>query len=336
MMSFRDNKIIVTGEYDGLLPVRVLQDNVLKFFTNGNSRVVQDWECLVSSRRINREIERDCRRQRVYTPSINFVTGKIYIQETFEAALWAASFGLLVLHDAVATKYGQGEPLERLDNSDPLIKDAFGLLAYMENLFEGYQAWPQYLPNPEEYSLERKDIVEKANNIYVTAAAFSLAHEFGHVFLGHGDKDYWPLLTKAHSAPSTLTMDEQAILKELENAADQFAMEHFLSELPSDSEKTVRLFGMLVVYACLLIGKKHRTLAESPTHPDLITRINRVLSYNIEDVGFQDSLRGAVLLALIYFFQCQDISVADMVFDDAEKAFEYCCGLIDTLKDSRN
>lgn len=125
-------------------------------------------------------------------------------------------------------------------------------------------------------------------------------------------------------------------MKQRENDADRFAVDHFLSELTQDNERMVRLFGILVLYLCLLIGKKHRSLSESPTHPDVATRILRVLSYDVADEGFRDSLRGAVMLALTYFLDRQGVSMMGKEFDGSEAALEHCINVFDELRSLRS
>ncbi|NLV46857.1 MAG: ImmA/IrrE family metallo-endopeptidase [Candidatus Hydrogenedentes bacterium] len=316
--------IVVLGDFEGNLPVRVLQNNVLESFLNANTRAIDDWEAMVLSGRIRREVSRDIAPRAVQSPSVDYDTGTIVIQEVFEAALWATSYGIMVLHDCWAERYARGEELTQLDDTDSRIRDAFGFLAYTESLFRSYQPWPLALPNPQKYLLEKKDLVEKANNLYVSAASFSLAHEFAHVYLGHGNASFRSLLLKARTSPMTLTEIEQSQLKQMENEADRFAVDHFVTELDSDSEKTVRLYGIVITYLCFLIGTKKSSQLRSSTHPDMGTRILNVLSQDISDQGFRDSLRGAVILALTYFLNRQGISLRGQAFNDAEDALEYC------------
>jgi len=332
MLEIKDNNIKITGNFGGCLPVRVLQNNVLEFFLTANNRAVPEWKEMVAHRRISREVLLDIVPSAVRTPAVNYGTQQIEIQEAFEGALWATSYGLMILHDCWATQCGNGKQIDSLDDSNPQVKDALGLLAYAEALFRRFQPWPASFPNPENYPLDKKDTVEKANNLYVSAAAFSLAHEFVHVCLGHGDTSYHSLLRKARTNPANLTPGEIALLKQRENDADRDAVSHFLSELDSDSEKTVRLFGILVTYLCLLIGTRDCSQLESLTHPDLGTRILNILSCDILDEGFRDSLRGAAILALTYFLEKQGVSLKGCKFDDSEAALGYCLNRFDELR----
>jgi len=332
MIEIRENTVVVTGDFDGCLPVRVLQNNVLEFFLTANSRAVPEWEDMVTHCRISREILLDVVPSAVRAPSMNYGTQQIEIQEAFEGALWATSYGLMILHDCWATQCGNGRQIDSLNDSDPQVKDALGLLAYAEALFRRFHPWPGLFPNPENYPVEKKDAVEKANNLYVSAAAFSLAHEFSHVCLGHGDASYHSLLKKAHTNPAKLTPDEIALLKQRENDADRNAVSHFLSELDSDSEKTVHLFGILITYLCLLIGTRDCSQLESLTHPDLGTRILNILSCDILDEGFRDSLRGAAILALTYSLGRQGVSLKGCQFDDSESALKYYLDRFDELR----
>src|SRR5690606_10349479 len=130
------------------------------------------------------------------------------------------------------------------------------LLAYTETLFTEFCPWPARLPNPENYSEEKRDLIEKANGLYVSAAAFSLAHEFGHVCLSHDNVDFRDLLRKARSNRAGLDEGEIATLKQRENDADGYAVSHFLSGIEDEKERTVRLFGIIITYLCFLIGTR--------------------------------------------------------------------------------
>lgn len=327
-----ESRVIVNVAFDGCLPVRVLQYNVLKFFLEGNARAGAAWEEEVAEGRISCEILLDIQPAAVRGPSINYETKQIEIQEAFEAALWASSYGILVLHDCLARKYARGEKPRELDISDPCVKDAFAALAYVETLFTEFCQWPESLPNPESYSEESRDLVEKTNNLYVSAAAFALAHEFGHVALGHGDAQFHDLLKKVYSCPSELTEDDIALLRQRENDADLYAVQHFLSGIDDDADKTVRLFGIVITYLCLLIGKRNCSQLETTTHPNLGTRILNTLNNEVEDVGFQDSLRGAVILALTYFLGRHGVDMGGVSLEDSMEGLRFCFEEFDLLR----
>jgi hypothetical protein len=335
MMNVENGYVIVDGDYEGCLPVRVLQNNVLEFLLTANDRASSDWEDLIANAQIQREVILDTEHARVYAPSID-PTGRITIQEVFKAALWATSYGTLVLQECWETKCEAGNQTGPLTDADPDVKDAFGLLAYMQRLFCAFEPWPAGLPNPEKYPIAKRDYVEKANNLYVSAAAFCLAHEIGHASLGHLDPYFCDLRLKAHHDPSALTEEEKGDLKQSENQADQFAVEHFIMGLESDTEKAVRLRGIVTTYLCLLIGKGRRALIETLTHPDLPTRIQNVLFAENLDMGLRHNLCGTVVLAFVYFLRGLGVDMLGVVFDDSEDALRHCVRIFDEFHSDVN
>jgi hypothetical protein len=335
MMESEDGYLVISGNYEGCLPVRVLQNNVLEFLLSANSRAVFDWEELIENAQVRREISLDTEPAAVRPPSIA-PTGRITIQETFKAAVWATSYGTLVLQDCWENKCEKGDVSGPLTDEDPNVKDAFGLLAYMQRLFHRFEPWPAGFPNPERYLVTKKDYVEKAGNLYVSAAAFSLAHEIAHARLGHLDESFGNLRRKAHDNPAALTEEDKGVLRQLENEADRFAVQHFLMDLEDDAEKAVRLRGIVTTYLCFLIGKGRRALPETPTHPDLPMRISNVLSSGNLDTGFRHNLCGTVVLAFTYFLQGLGVDMSGMEFDDAEAALQHCIRIFDELRSSSN
>lgn len=202
------------NDSDWLLPIRVLNNNIIPHFENARPEDLDIMEDLVHRGIVRPEIGMisDCRP--VESPCIN--DGLMVLQETYLGHLWALSYSLFTIAEHVNAKMIAKE----WDGILVPCRDrpeAFALFDYSMGLVKEFQKWDLRLPNPEVVDQTDREYIGKVNNIYLWATTFDLAHEFAHAYFGHYEKQECILADDSLSEA-----EKQAKLKNFEIDADNY------------------------------------------------------------------------------------------------------------------
>lgn len=260
----------LTESHKGTQPIRVLQEIITAQFENtypGFSELTKEVIEKLSLQpsiayHLNEfPIEYEVSGHKFQTPYVD-ENKAIHIHETFLSYVWCVSYSLTTLYDL--TIYFKTEDFD-IKISNAKISKALDLLSYGMSLIKLFSEWDkEALPNPELYSIEDQNSIERANVLFILAMNFILCHEFAHVEKKHIDT----LLSKRITAADKL---------EFEIQADNRAIELMRTGITNAKKDGINI-GILVGLSCLLFFQK-TTVSQSGTHPDIDTRIHALLEY---------------------------------------------------------
>ncbi len=250
----------------GYLPVRVLQHNIIHTFENANPDFIKHSKSIVGDKKLNPEIgytinKNNLEGNEIIGPHVKNKERKIYIDETFLAYMWCVCYVLYVESNKLIT------------GDESYSKDTNDLFKYAKSLQGKYSDWDRdTLVNPERYSSENKDNVEKTNAIFQYAIAFILYHEFYHVESGHIDSNIYD------NKEISLEMTKEKLENECE--ADKKAIELMFNGVDESNKKVIK-YGITISLCALMFlsGKLVRS-----THQDSDNRIRDALDgLDLED-----------------------------------------------------
>lgn len=174
-----------------------------------------------------------------------------------------------------------------------------------EFMYEGNRDLPWHAPNivyPDSY----KEIIGKANSIYLGAMTFIYAHEVFHNYFGHTQVD-------SNSA--------QSIKDELD--ADESAIETILSKIPQFKETEYKLGIIVVMFAILFLHKEY--LSGGNSHPDMDIRITNAI--NKLEILERDNLWGIAAWGISVFLQSNEFisseETANTVFNTYKDIYNH-------------
>ena len=191
--------------------------------------------------------------------------GEIVLDETFLSYMWALSYGFMVIFDEKIHGPLTGKQPDHGKGLGHFLDRGYRVLEHGFRLLEGFQRWPQDIPNPENCNESDKYYVEKANGIYMAAADFVLCHELAHLACGHFNKQC------------------EIPKKTLEQEADLCALTWVRKGIGPDRSLTTVGFGAIVALSSPLFLDRRMV---SDTHPDKDERIaNMMTCLAVEDRG---------------------------------------------------
>ncbi len=248
--------------HKGEQPVRVLQHNIIHELENCHDGALEKWLEVITNHGLDNGIDYHISNSPLLAENmLPHVRGtKISISETFLSYLWCMCYCLIVVADEGMNKTAQG-----MTPRPEYLQRAEKLFHYAMSLKKVFSEWDKNLPNPELYDPDQDEYIEKVNGILLYATIFALAHEIGHVALGHTSTE-----------PSAMKDSKQD-----ETAADEYAAEVLQeASLVSSKRSTVITGGITSVSALLLLDED----IESRTHPDADQRIRSVFEvFDLED-----------------------------------------------------
>jgi len=189
--------------------------------------------------------------------------------------VWCSSYASWFIYKA----YGRARDVVRFDDDADTVK-ALDLYEWAIRCVRQqiYTPWPEGAPQPTRTPALGSELL-LANEVFLTAVAWMLLHEHGHLAHNH------PLLTSSRS------MDE-------EHEADLFATNHVLGGVTDDAVRFKRSVGIVIANTLLLLLELMNGPAASQTHPPVEERISRNLRGS--ELGTNDRIH-AFATALIQF-----------------------------------
>src|SRR6185369_10354825 len=273
--------------HPGNMPVRVFQNSIFKHVENIGELTPEKHKTNVNNAKISDCIEYNIGKDQITLPRIRIANRMICLQETFLGYLWAFCYSFLVITEEGIKQNNNVEQYRIIKFDTPALDKALKLLNWAISLKNNFSEWPLDLPNPEYYEENDQFYVEKANSIFMDAAAFYFLHEMSHAINGHLD--------------NAGTMDNSKNSKEIENEADNYAISLMLNDTYDEIHKfKVGYACILAMCACLPLTSKSK-LASS-THPDIDTRIvNLVDKFGIENPNHMLLFKSTLLNTFIVF-----------------------------------
>jgi len=261
----------------GIMPIRVLQHNLIGEFENMNPQFLELAQRVINGLGLYPGIGYDVEEERAKSPNVLFE--QIRVQEPFLSYVWCMCFSLSVLYSESIVKQSINQHRKKkIRLNRPLARHAYMIWEYAMALLNDYYTWPDILPSPERYPRQYRQLIPKINGLYVTAMKYVLAHEFAHIELQH---------TKADIGDMDPT--EASILQERQ--ADARAIELVLEGGNNKNTVTIRM-GLLIGLCSILFTD---STAKKLSYPDTNERIDAILQIITPDA--QDAMWGVATLA---------------------------------------
>lgn len=273
----RINKL--APSHQGMMPVRVLQHNLIYGFENMNPDFLALAQKVIAEQGIDPGISYSYNAEPAKSPYVLFQ--KIFINESFLSYVWCNCFALGQLYEEVIVKKSLNDYHSNQNQviNIPLAREAYQLWEYGVSLLSGYNTWDMELPNPESYYRKYRKLIPRINGLYITAMKFVLAHEFAHLELEHTAR-----------FDSEADPNNQSILFEKE--ADGRAISLVLSGSNHKNKMTIQ--AGLLMGLCSLLFFNSETKSES--YPDTGDRIDAAINaINPDDPS--DAMWGIATLA---------------------------------------
>jgi hypothetical protein len=263
----------------GLLPVRVLQHNLIWHFENMNEEFLELSKRVITQLKLDRGISYNFEERPARSPHVLF--NKIFIEEPFLAYVWCVSYSLTVLYGEVIVKLSLNDYHKNHDEviDRDLAIGAYSLWEYAVSLLGNYSDWNKKLPNPEQFDPNLEELISKVNGLYLVAMKFILAHELAHLELEHNKKE-----------PDDSKIEEAAFSKLLEKEADERAMNLVLAGSNDESRTSIKM-GILLGLCSLVFTNMS---IKGISHPDTDDRIAAII--DVFNPGDTDPMWGVATL----------------------------------------
>jgi len=260
--------------HEGVLPVRVLQFNMLKWFEEVSPTLLEEVLGEVNYRGLQRGIG--------YHIAIAPITDaaeidgkkKIHLYENYLQFLWGVSYAITTLfQEGFVKPVKAGTYTGVTDLSDPFVRKAYAVFDASIELFTKCDPSKHYaLPNPEKETPLDVKLIRQVNGVFSAASAFILMHEVGHQFFGHLD-----------DLPVTDDYLKDKGQYEDEFAADDYALEWLQKgKAPSDVLDDTNAMGVIAAMTTFLLMDPQ--LTGDDEHPPPHMRMTHAL----EELGTTD------------------------------------------------
>lgn len=172
--------------------------------------------------------------------------------------VWCSSYASWFIYQAYGRAQKRGQDVVRFDD-DAKTEEAVNLYQWAIRCVRDktFISWPEGVPRPTRTPIHGSEL-HLANEVFLTAIAWMLLHEAGHLARNH------PFLT------SPRFQDE-------EYEADFFATDHVLGGVTDEGVRFKRSIGIVVANALILLLELINGPAPSRTHPPVEDRISRNL-----------------------------------------------------------
>lgn len=189
--------------------------------------------------------------------------------------VWCVSYASWFIYKA----YGRARDVVRFDDDADTVK-ALDLYEWAIRCVrqKTYTPWPEGAPQPTRTPAPGSELL-LANEVFLTAVAWMLLHEHGHLAHNH------PFLTSSRS-------------KDEEHEADLFATDHVLGGVTDEAMRFKRSVGIVIANTLILLLELMNGPAPPQTHPPVEERIARNLRGS--ELGTNDRIH-AFATALIQF-----------------------------------
>lgn len=231
--------------HKGVLPVRVLQFNMLKWFEEVSPDLLQEVLEEVQYRGLQRGIG--------YHIAIAPITDaaeidgkkKIHFYENYLQFLWGVSYAITTLFEEGFVKpVKAGTYSGATDMGDPFVRKAYAVFDASIELFDKCDQAKHYgLPNPEKETAVDSKLIRQVNGVFSAASAFILMHEVGHQFYGHLDDN-----------DSADDSDDAKGQYDDEFLADEYALEWLQKgKAPSDALDNTNAMGVIAAMTTFIL-----------------------------------------------------------------------------------
>lgn len=282
--------------HPGNMPVRVFQNTIFKRVENIGVLTPEKHGQYVNCGKISDCVEYKFDKEKIIMPCIRRNGKRVCIQETFLGYLWAFCYSFLVISEEGIKQNNNIEQYKITSFNTLVLQKALNLLNWAIKLKNDFYDWPSDLPNPEYYDESDAFYIEKANAIFLDAAAFCFLHEMSHAINGHLDTEK--------------SMEDDNISKELENEADNHAISLMLNNTDDEIHK-FRIGYACTLAMCAFLPLTSSTRLASITHPDIDIRIVNLLDkFGINNANHLLSLKATILNTFIVFRNIQELDIS--------------------------
>jgi hypothetical protein len=268
----------LADSHEGLMPIRVLQHNLIYEFENMSPSFLELSKKVVNELGLSTEIIYSCEEISARSPFVVF--GKISLHESFLSYVWCNCYSLSILYSEVIVKKSVndffGQEVAIIDKAKAI--KAYRLWEYAISLVSSFSVWDTNTPNPEKYDVNDEEDVLRINSLYLTAMKFVIAHEFAHIEL-------------QHSIRTEAGIESEEVSRRFEIEADARAVELLLQGQNNENIDTIRI-GLLLGLCSLLFFS---SVAKGKGYPDMDDRIDAILDKF--QITSQDAMWGIATLA---------------------------------------
>ncbi len=316
--------------FPGNMPIRVLRNNILSSFQSFGKDSMNRHKEWVEKGLINPAIVFLLGKDRVRTPYVRSNSRKIVVQDTFLSYLWVITYFFIILNEEGFQPRLSGKTFDgKIRFDSPILKDAALLFNWAVSLANEYSDWRYDLPNPE---IIKKGTTEyyilKINALFLDALNFILLHECCHLVNGHFE------LVKEINKKQHIDIAENdlLILKELENDADNFAINSLFTDANNNEKKLIKGLAVMLANVSLLFLIKNPQSVSCRNHPDIDTRISNCLEYLGKDIKSFDYIWQIACFASMIFFRFHNISVDNAPAETSIDLFKRYLDVFDEIK----
>jgi hypothetical protein len=263
--------------HHGILPVRVLQHNIIDWFENTSPDLLEDMIGEYKYNELQNAIEYRIERNPITDVCEISEQKQFILYENYNQFLWSTCYSIIVLFDeAIQIPTLLGNYNGKIDYDNVLIRRAVATFKEGFSLFRFYNDSPFFaLPNPEKYSEYEQKYIEKASGVFLAAMTYILVHEFGHQYFGH---------LNVQATPDERRKDEFVV--------DDFAYDKISTRFDSEYGSTYKLGLLTALTSLYFLDEK---LTGGDYHPDPDSRLIRQL--NKMGLSDRDNLWGVASLS---------------------------------------
>lgn len=320
----------------GNMPVRVLRYNVDYKFNNIRPEVTS---MLRNEFSVEKEIINTIDQLPITGPFAD-ETNHINISENYTAYLWCVCYYFFITQEHIQSKIGPKWDGKIDYNENPILRRAWNLFKWAISLNNEYSEWDLNLPNPESYNsfeAKEKEYIEKVNGLYTSALVYVMFHEFCHISNGHTKnmitirKKYKELGIEKYSDYS---IEDRALIKEMEAEADSFAFEVIIKHFDSELDQFLKNISLVLKHIADLFMVKNVLSIQQVVHPDLDTRLFHAATKNIyPDHEFY--LKSLTCLGMRLFYAYENIKIEQSKFESVDEQLYTYLKIFDDIKEGK-
>lgn len=342
LISLGFNRTFTPYTHPGLMPIRVLQYNIIRNIENHKTNRLEELKKMVLDNKILPGIKYKINNEKLKPIHVDPIKKQIVVEEQFLAFLWSFIYSTFVINEEgiqIPTIHNGGVFSGNIDTSRQITKRAFQLFNWCVKLPVGFNFWPLHLPNPEIlHSAEEQFYCEKVNGIFQDTVTYLINHEIAHLLNNH-----WEVLEEIKLKDNKdRTLDEKLFYQQVEGEADVYARETMVDLSVSDDEKLLK--GISIIYANLasFFLLDHPKNLEDQLHPDLDIRLSNTLDY----LCFQDAknrdysfMLGFMVLHYFFHHHKEKLEMVELKFtfpvefNNGEDCFNHALNFVNTLKE---
>jgi hypothetical protein len=241
-------------EFKGVMPVRVLSFTYVQWFIEIDASFKEVFETEVDINDFKNYLTYKIEEKPIETVAELSKNNEIILHENYNQFLWDLNYSLIIIFEEGINKPTIEGNFNGHIKKNILTDESIELFFYAMSLLKNYSIKKDYrLPNPEKYSLGRKEYIEKCNGTFTSAMVFILLHEFAHQYYGHNQVTHE---------------------KKFELDADDYAFDYLSKHFEGEKGKTMQL-GIVIGLSSLIL--LDNSMSGGEEHPDPDSRLRRLL-----------------------------------------------------------